>query len=661
MASLLGLAANAQSQAGPRLPVLNIAGLGKGTAPLTGPWSFHVGDDPRWAAPGLDDTPGQNGWETIRPDEPWGAQGHYAYAGFGWYRLHLKIEPAPGVKPEFDVLLPRVSDACEVYWNGVLMGHHGTVPPHFSSPATNAPDAFRLRGNLEGTLAIRVWQGPLGSSSSGEIGGLEQMPLVGDAASVSSWLGDWNYGFLRATLYTDALNLLYFLVALAAFVLWLRRRSERLLLWFSIFAVGPAIWNGIYTMRIPVSAQFAQFLVQPLWQLRNVALWFVLIDMLNLRERRGLVRWAKILGVASTVAAFFDGCLAYATWLSPAANAWTDGILTVLINPTDLFLLVLVYYGFRQKLDSVRWVLGVSAALSQLLNVVEATAQQGQRFTHWTLAQKLFLPLFRIGPLYFTAQSTLDLLLFFSIVYAVYRYVRDQQARKLILEQELHSARELQQVLIPEKAPSLPGFKISSAYQPALEVGGDFYQIIPLEGAAAGSTLIVLGDVSGKGLRAAMAVSLIVGAVRTLAEITASPAEILAGLNRRLYGRLQGGFTTCLALRLDPGGVCALATAGHPPPYVNGQALDLEGALPLGMAAETAYREITFQMQPGEQCALYTDGLLEARAASGEIFSFDRLEALFSASPDAERASDAAVAFGQEDDITVLTLTRDSV
>jgi hypothetical protein len=98
---------------------------------------------------------------------------------------------------------------------------------------------------------------------------------------------------------------------LAGFFLWLRHRKESLLLWFSIFAVCPAIWTSPYTMRLPVSGQFIQFLAQPLWTLRNVALWFLLIEMLRLRDRRGLVRWAKILAVVSLTASFLDGCLTY--------------------------------------------------------------------------------------------------------------------------------------------------------------------------------------------------------------------------------------------------------------------------------------------------------------------------------------------------------------
>jgi Stage II sporulation protein E (SpoIIE) len=650
----------AYAQTSPAPGIVTIDGLGKGTVELPGPWRFHIGDDLRWSDPGINDAPGENGWETILPDRPWGAQNHYAYTGFAWYRLHLRITPAPDVKTNFQLLLPRLQDVCEVYWNGRLVGSYGTLPPHVSSPALNIPAAFTLPDFRSGTLAIRVWNGPLGSSSPGDGGGIAETPVVGDSKSIAADIGNWNYNFLRGTLYINSRNILYFLVALAAFVLWLRRRNETLLLWFSIFAICPVIWTSVYTMRLPVSSQFSQFMVQPLWVLRNVALWFLLIEMLHLRSRRGLVRWAKILAAVSLAGAFLDGCLTYApaNWLSPHTSVWIDGILTIIIEPCQLYLLVLVANGFHQKLDSVRWVLALSASLSQLLAVIVATAQQGQRFTHWTLAQYLSSPLFHFGPIYFNADVLLDLLVFLSIIYTVYHYIRDQQDRKAILEQELHSARELQRVLIPEKLPIPPGFSISSTYLPALEVGGDFFQIIPLEGPAAGSTLIVLGDVSGKGLRAAMAVSLIVGAVRTLAETTSRPNEILAGLSRRLYGRLQGGFSTCVVLRLDPHGACILASAGHPAPYFNDKEIELPGALPLGIDPAIAYEEVIVNFNPGDRCALYTDGLLEARAPSGEIFSFERLRTLFASGADAAKASEAAVAFGQDDDITVVTLTR---
>ena len=116
---LLGLPLRfAHAQTSPIPSIVMIDGLGKGTVDLSGPWRFHIGDNPQWADPSINDTPDQNGWETILPDRPWGAQSHYAYTGFAWYRLSLRITPAPEVKTDFQLLLPLLQDACEVYWNG---------------------------------------------------------------------------------------------------------------------------------------------------------------------------------------------------------------------------------------------------------------------------------------------------------------------------------------------------------------------------------------------------------------------------------------------------------------------------------------------------------------------------------------------------------------
>jgi serine phosphatase RsbU (regulator of sigma subunit) len=170
--------------------------------------------------------------------------------------------------------------------------------------------------------------------------------------------------------------------------------------------------------------------------------------------------------------------------------------------------------------------------------------------------------------------------------------------------------------------------------------------------------LIVLGDVSGKGLKAAMAVSLIVGMVRALAPIFPNPGKLLAEINDRLAGRLQGAFATAIALHLDPQGECTVASAGHLSPFVNEREVELPGALPLGIAAGVVYEETQLQLKEADHLALYTDGLLEARSATGELYGFERLHILFTTRPDAAQASEAAVAFGQDDDITVLTLTR---
>ena len=241
------------------------------------------------------------------------------------------------------------------------------------------------------------------------------------------------------------------------------------------------------------------------------------------------------------------------------------------------------------------------------------------------------------------------------MIYAVWKFYSEQRKHHTSLEQEFKSAQELQRILIPEELPPLSGFAITSAYRPAQKVGGDFFQVIPNPD---GSALVVVGDVSGKGLTAAMTVSMIVGAIRTLADTVKEPEQMLAGLNRRLVGRLHHGFATCLVLRLDTQGNCVIANAGHLSPFLNERELELPGALPLGLIADTTYGQTKVPLEIGDRMTLYTDGLLEARNTAGELFGFDRVCKLIAGSPDAHEATQAAVDFGQDDDVTVLTLMR---
>jgi len=162
--------------------------------------------------------------------------------------------------------------------------------------------------------------------------------------------------------------------------------------------------------------------------------------------------------------------------------------------------------------------------------------------------------------------------------------------------------------------------------------------------------------VSGKGMPAALTVSLLVGTVRTLAHYTLSPGEILSAMNARMMGRSQGGFTTCLILHARPDGTVTIANAGHLAPYLNGKDLDLENGLPLGLSAESTYTETTITLPANARLTLLTDGVVEARSPGGELFGFDRTAAISTES--AEQIAHAAKQFGHEDDITVLTLAR---
>jgi serine phosphatase RsbU (regulator of sigma subunit) len=151
-----------------------------------------------------------------------------------------------------------------------------------------------------------------------------------------------------------------------------------------------------------------------------------------------------------------------------------------------------------------------------------------------------------------------------------------------------------------------------------------------------------------------MTVSSIVGALRTMPALPA--ARILTALNRGLVGQLRGGFVTCCVARIGQDCAVTIANAGHLSPYRNGAEVPVAAGLPLGIHTEAAYEESHFQLVPGETLAFLSDGVVEARNASGELFGFDRT--LQISSSGAQAIAQAAMDFGQDDDITVLTLTR---
>ena len=246
-----------------------------------------------------------------------------------------------------------------------------------------------------------------------------------------------------------------------------------------------------------------------------------------------------------------------------------------------------------------------------------------------------------------TAQILLGAAIFYFFIRELFRDQREKQR----LANEVEAARVVQQVLIPEAIPTVSGFQTTAVYKPFSEVGGDFFQILP---ASRGGVLLAIGDVSGKGVPAAMTVALLVGTFRTLAHYTQSPGEILAAMNQRMMARSNGGFTTCLVVRVDPDGRSTAANAGHIAPLVNGEEPAMSNGLPLGLDASTVYPEFTFTLRPGERLTLMTDGVVEARRPSGELFGFERAAAISNQS--AEAIASSAQSFGQEDDITVVAL-----
>jgi len=226
------------------------------------------------------------------------------------------------------------------------------------------------------------------------------------------------------------------------------------------------------------------------------------------------------------------------------------------------------------------------------------------------------------------------------------------QAEKAHLEAEMAAAREVQHVMLPDDAESFPGYSIDSVYRPALQLGGDFFQILP---SGNNGFLLVLGDVAGKGLAAAMHVSMLVGVIRTVALDTIDPATMLSKLHDRLVGRTSG-ISTALAAHVSANGLVTIANAGHLSPYLDGREIELPGALPLGISEGGSYTPVRFELLPGSRLTFYSDGVVEAQNKGGELFGFDRGRAISTES--AEAIVEKAVQFGQADDITVVTVER---
>lgn len=633
-------------------PVLAVEGLGQGAVALDGPWQFHTGDNPGWASPSFDDS----SWEPMQLQGSWGSQGHPGYTGYAWYRRHVQIHTVAGSQSKYALLMPPVDDTYEIFWNGKSIGQFGNFPPRPRWYYSTFTRSFPVPSAESGIIAIRVWKSPLLFVDPDSLGGLYGPPLLGDADTIDAQLAASNAQTVRQNLYDYTLVILYGFVTLLSLLLWTRNRKVKLFLWLAIFTVTPVMLFVIQgVLQIPIYYGLGRGLNQPIYALNHVSLWFLLLYLLRLDGRATLSRWTRVLAIVTVVAGVLDGGLAFFWGNAGAGMLAMDAILTSLILVVEVFPFVIIAIGIRQRLEPSRWWLAISAFVSQMVNTIADASAAGQRFTHWTLYYRVTTPLFTIFGVHFTIGDLTGIGLFLSILYAVYRYSMEQQVRQSALEQEMQSAREIQQVLIPETLPSLEGYAVSSAYQPAQEVGGDFFQIIRED---EGSTIVALGDVSGKGLKAAMSVSLIVGVLRSLSGEYSSPVQMLQGLNRCLCGRLQGGFVTAIVMRLFPNGRVILANAGHLPPFLNSEELEIEGSLPLGLLSFAEYGEIQIQLHPGDHLSLYTDGLVEARNSTGEIYGFERLNTLFATHPTAQQATEAAVAFGQEDDITVLTLTR---
>jgi hypothetical protein len=243
---------------------------------------------------------------------------------------------------------------------------------------------------------------------------------------------------------------------------------------------------------------------------------------------------------------------------------------------------------------------------------------------------------FNLVPLYRNAPGI------FLILSTIRQSAVDREERNR-LAAELEAASTIQRLLITGATDG-----VEAAYLPATEVGGDFYQLPTLED---GSTLVAVGDVSGKGLKAAMVVAMLVGIIRSHRHLAAG--ALLGQINRTLAGSLDGGFVTCAIARLPVAGSWTIANAGHPAPYLEGREIAVEAGLPLGIIPDAVYAESELRVR---SLTFVSDGVVEAVNAKGELFGFDRTAAVSTWS--ANDIAEVARAWGQNDDITVVTVRR---
>jgi serine phosphatase RsbU (regulator of sigma subunit)/anti-sigma regulatory factor (Ser/Thr protein kinase) len=254
----------------------------------------------------------------------------------------------------------------------------------------------------------------------------------------------------------------------------------------------------------------------------------------------------------------------------------------------------------------------------------------------------------------------------------VAQLVREQEAevrQRERIEQELRVAQLIQQQFLPQELPDLPGWQVGAYYGPAREVGGDFYDFIKLPDGLIG---IVVGDVTDKGVPAALVMATTHSILRAEAPRLVAPSEVLTRANELLVDEMPAHmFVTCLYAVLDPGtGVLRYANAGHNVPYVrtDGGVTELRATgMPLGLLPGMAYEEKEATLAPGDTVLLHSDGLAEAHNSDREMFGFPRVAALTGEASDGEVLIDRLLkelqeftgpGLDQEDDITLVTLGR---
>ncbi len=629
--------------------------LGKSALDLYGPWRFHTGDNVGWAQSNFDDSQ----WQTVDfhvPDDPpnpdlgtssfapgWTARGFPSYSGYAWYRIRLRVQ---GTDARLAIKMPDAfDDAYQVFVNGQQIGQFGHFGPYHEWAYPSQPRGFSLPVEVQDgpvTIAIRMWMNSASRFSGPDAGGLHGPPMIGSADTIGNQVSlDWvGLNHQVGSGFVETLVLLLVLtVATAHYVL---DRSDRAYLWLAFVSLTTLMGNvilqlGNYTTLLSTTVVLLtrDVVLAPL----RIGLWVLFFaEWFHLGVPRRFVQLlCTLVGVLSLGTLLLRPPL-HGQWVSLAAGSYLEPSLLWVKLTLAGALFGVEFQGIRRQ-RAEGWF-----ALPAILLAVAANYQHELRLAHVRVQYAILGYSLTLGQL-----STIFSLLLVTLM-GSRRFLLSQR-EKLQYQLEVEQASELQRVIIPQNVPQSPGLRIESEFRPSREVGGDFFQIIPHP--HDGSMLIVVGDVTGKGLRAGMLGALIVGVIDTAAFEEPSPARILSILNQCLCNRGLAT-ATCLIVKINADWSMTLANAGHLPPYVNNQELEMGGALPLGTIPDLSYEIVESHLKEGDVLTLMTDGVVEAQNARGELFGFDRISQMISASASANAIANAVQKFGQEDDILVL-------
>jgi len=610
---------------------------------LSSGWLVHVGDDPAFALPDFDDSR----WTLFNAEtDSLHALVPDTRPDVVWYRLHMKVARN---QTGLGLLAGTISRAYEIYSNGVKLYQAGRITPYapYDTNGTaliSIPDGQVGNGSIVIALRVRIdpylWEDP-------QPGFRSEFLRLGQSDDL--YVRKW-YGPMRVHAIDWLSYLAEFSMLVGAILLYSTQRERLEYLWLFL-----AILAGIPGVILSLAERFHTFpldwqLVNCLWMFYPYCIGRTYCAFVGRTVGWKLQLYLALAGVG--VGYFYTESALDSPYAAASAIAFAPfALLELVILPA----IILRNSRRSNRAESVLAlppvIMGIYfSAYAVLLPLSVVPAFRGQAFEFYK-----FIDGIPAGPFYINIGSIADILSLFSLALIILIRSNRVSREQALLQREIEAAKEVQQVILPEAVESVTGFRIESVYEPAQQVGGDFFQILP---ATESGLLLVIGDVAGKGLPAAMLVSVLVGAIRTAVQYSHSPTEILAQLNERLIGRTRGGFSTALAALFTSDGSVTLANAGHLSPYLDGREVELPNALPLGIVSGATYETTRFHLTSGSRLAFYTDGVIEAQNPQGELFGFERGRDI-STKP-AEVIAEAAKQFGQQDDITVITIERDA-